>query len=666
MTAIRGTRDFFPPWLDRDNNGRLKVPLEDAALYGVGHFLRTAEQTVLEMFSMGQVQGTTHTCIGQELCQMSVVRALNHVDDHVFSNHRNHGHFLTFNGNLDGLLSEIAGREGGVCQGYGGSQHLATDGFHSNGVQAGMTAIAVGTALSISRAGSEGIVAVIVGDGTLGEGLLYESLNLSGVWSAPILFVVENNRIAQTTPQAMSLSGDIVARGSAFGLRTWRVSDRDENFLTAVDEIVKEIRLERRPGFLVIDTFRLGPHSKGDDLRDPREIDAIRQLDPLAALGNRLQRQERERIEAINNAFVSTTLSNVLARAPVHGLREWQPAPLLRQERTTEKSPRGLTVAGAIGAGLRDALESNPRTLVLGEDLHDPYGGAFKVTKGLSTAFPGRVISTPISEAGITGVGIGLALQGWNVVVEIMFADFLTLSIDQLYNHATKFPYLFDTDVALVMRSPAGGGRGYGPTHSQSPESIMAGIPGLAVIYPSHRHDCRAMLGAAIATCRSPVMFMEHKLLYQRLQEAGDFQCHSTSDITALFPTMVRKSPSPDLTIVTYGGALILVEDAVKALEQNEELSVEIIVPSLLTPAGIKSALEAIGSSRVCVVEECPGQFSIGSQIIADLVAMSGKINVRHVGASPVPIPSARTLEMDVLPNVDRIIAAAVDMILNS
>ncbi|WP_205927473.1 alpha-ketoacid dehydrogenase subunit alpha/beta [Rhizobium sp. P32RR-XVIII] len=635
-------------------------------MYAVGHFLRSAEQSVLEMFSMGQVQGTTHTCIGQELCQMAVVRALTHVDDHVFSNHRNHGHFLTFSGNLDGLLSEVAGREGGVCQGYGGSQHLAIDGFHSNGVQAGMTAIAVGTALSLSRSSSEGIVAAVVGDGTLGEGLLYESLNLSGVWSAPILFVVENNRIAQTTPQAMALSGDIAARGSAFGLDTWRVSDCEKNFFVVVDEIVSEVRSKRRPGFLVIDTHRLGPHSKGDDLRDPAEIESIRQLDPLAALGNRLPRQERERIESTNNAFVSAALSNVLARSPVHRLRDWQPAPLLTQQRSTGKSPEGLTVAGAIGTALRDSLARHPRMLLLGEDLHDPYGGAFKITKGLSTSFPGRVISTPISEAGITGVGIGLALQGWHVVVEIMFADFLTLSIDQLCNHATKFPYLFDRDVALVMRSPAGGGRGYGPTHSQSPESIMASIPGLPVIYPSHRHDCGAILAAAITNCRSPVMFMEHKLLYQRPQDAGDFQCHSNADVTSLFPAMVRKSLNPDLTIVTYGGALILVEEVAKVLEQKEELSVEIVVPSLLTPQGINDALAAISTSRVCVVEECPGQFSIGSQMIAQLVAAPKKIAVRQVGASPVPIPSARTLEMDVLPNVDVIFTAALDMVLNS
>jgi 2-oxoisovalerate dehydrogenase E1 component len=289
MTSIPSPRNLGPIWLNRDASGRLDVPMNKSSLFAVGHLIRTVKSAILKMFSLGQVQGTTHTCTGQELCQMAVVRAMTHRDDHVFSNHRNHGNFLTFCGDVEGLLAEIAGREGGVCGGYGGSQHLLAGHFHSNGVQGGMTAIGVGTALSLKRGGADGIVAVIVGDGTLGEGLLYESLNLAGVWSAPILFVVENNRIAQTTPQSMTLSGDIASRGAAFGLETFHVSDRDPDFFDRVDSIVAQVRAERRPGFLVIDTFRLGPHSKGDDLRDEAEIEAIRRSDPLIALDSDCQ-----------------------------------------------------------------------------------------------------------------------------------------------------------------------------------------------------------------------------------------------------------------------------------------------------------------------------------------------------------------------------------------
>ena len=169
-------------------------------------------------------------------------------------------------------------------------------------------------------------------------------------------------------------------------------------------------------------------------------------------------------------------------------------------------------------------LLKNPDVIVLGEDLHDPYGGAFKVTTGLSTEFPGRVISTPISEAGIVGSAIGLALAGFRPVVEIMFADFVTLAMDQICNHAVKFPGMFDgVSVPLVIRTPSGGRRGYGPTHSQSPENLMAGVPGLTVLFPSPRHDSGQLLTRATIDWPYPTVFFEHKLLYGAMQDPAGY-----------------------------------------------------------------------------------------------------------------------------------------------
>ena len=237
-----------------------------------GHCLgiRLTEQLILEQFSRGLVSGTTHTCLGQELTAISVVRALDHPEDVVLSNHRNHGHFLTYSGDFLGLVAEIMGREAGVCGGRGGSQHLAYRHFHSNGVQGGMTGIGAGLALARKLRGSGGIVATIIGDGTLGQGLLYESMNLASVWQAPLLVVVENNGIAQTTDTRDTIGGDIEARGAAFGLPTWRFADDDPEFCRKVAAVVTEVRASRRPGFLVLDTRRMGPHSKGDDLRGQR------------------------------------------------------------------------------------------------------------------------------------------------------------------------------------------------------------------------------------------------------------------------------------------------------------------------------------------------------------------------------------------------------------
>src|SRR6266568_9473884 len=187
------------PGFTRDDRGRPRIGLDPESVYTYGHLIRLTEQLILDQFSRGLVSGTTHTCLGQELAALSVVRALDHTEDAVLSNHRNHGHFLTYSGDFPGLVAEIMGREHGVCGGRGGSQHLAWRQFHSNGVQAGMMGIGAGLALARKKRGSGALVAAMIGDGTLGQGLVYESMNLASVWQAPLLVVVENNGIAQTT-----------------------------------------------------------------------------------------------------------------------------------------------------------------------------------------------------------------------------------------------------------------------------------------------------------------------------------------------------------------------------------------------------------------------------------------------------------------------------------
>jgi len=507
-----GSGEPFP----RDAAGKPVIPLETAALYSFASLIRGTEELLLELFSHGLLSGTTHTALGQELCQMAAVRALSDPDDAVLSNHRNHGHFLTYTGNFRGLIEEIMGRQGGVCGGVGGSQHLAYRNFHSSGVQGGMTASAVGQALARKLRGSSGIVVVIVGDGTLGEGLLYESLNMASAWRLPLLFVVENNGIAQTTPTASTMGGSALDRGSAFGLSAWRLDDTAEDFFERTESVIDEVRRTRCPGFLVIDTMRMGPHSKGDDLRDSSEMELIRRRDPLRRLGERLAPGAREAIDACNKRFLGQ-LADAARRSPEATFAR-PPATIFTNHPERATSPAcsfdsgtGSSVRQALNSALRKLLSEVPEVVLLGEDLHDPYGGAFKVTAGLSTDFPERVISTPISEAGIIGAGIGLALAGRRPIVEVMFADFLALGMDQILNHAVKFPGMFpDGAVPLVIRTPSGGRRGYGPTHSQSTESLMVAVPGLTVVFPSHRHAAGEHRQAA-----------EVRLLHPRILLAG-------------------------------------------------------------------------------------------------------------------------------------------------
>jgi len=669
------------PGFERDPDGKPLIGLAPASLYAYGDLLRRCEQLILDQFSRGLVSGTTHTCMGQELAAMAVVRALDHSDDGVLSNHRNHGHFMTYSGEFAGLVAEIMGRQDGICGGRGGSQHLAYRHFHSNGVQGGMLGIGVGMALARKRRGSQGMVAAMIGDGTLGQGMVYEAMNLAAVWQAPLLLVVENNAIAQTTETRHTIGGgDIEARGRAFGLPTWRIDDADPELFEKTAAIVAELRASGGPGFLVLDTRRLGPHSKGDDLRDDAEMDEIRARDPLLALGRRLDDAERADIEQRNAAFMdqvrdtasaSPEATHAQTHAATHGgVPEHIFDQPLRDDALAASlppPPADSNVRQAINHALNHLLQGDPEVLLIGEDLHDPYGGAFKVTVGLSSAYGERVISTPISEAGITGAAIGLASEGMRPVLEIMFADFLSLCVDQLYNHAVKFPGVYeDSQVPLVIRSPSGGRRGYGPTHSQSPENLLTAIPGLTVVFGSHRHRVDQLLVDATRRWDYPVVFLEHKLLYGEPQQPGGYHvlpANPDDPGAALFPTLCRRHQDADLCIVTYGGMLPEVEKAVEYLQAEEELAIDVLVPALLAPFPRRTLVDALlDYPRIVVAEESHHDFGISAEVLASLMEAGYQGQVLRIGTPPIPIASARSLEREILPDHQRLIDDILDL----
>ncbi len=659
---------------ERQTGGKPTIGCDTQSIYSFALLIRRTEELLLRLFSQGLLSGTTHTCIGQELCAMSVVRALNNPADVVLSNHRNHGHFLTYSGDFLGLVAEIMGRSAGVCGGIGGSQHLAFRGFHSNGVQGGMTAIGAGHALALKRREEDGIVVVIIGDGTTGQGLLYESLNLASVWAVPMLFVLENNNIAQTTPTADTVGGSLEARGSAFGLRTWHLNDSDPDFLKNSESVVEEIRASGHPGFLVIDTCRLSPHSKGDDLRDPKVMDALRARDPLARLGRDLGPNLKGEIDNAADEFLNEVYRQAMAspeakfNQPKRHIFVADPIPPDAASAITDNI--GTNVRASLNKALDELLAGHPEVIILGEDLHDPYGGAFKVTAGLSTRYPGRVISTPISEAGVVGAAIGLALHGYRPVVEIMFADFLSLAMDQLYNHAVKFPGMFPkARVPLVVRTPSGGRRGYGPTHSQSPENLMTGVPGLTIVFPSHRHDPGLLLRRAVLDWNSPTVFFEHKLLYGRTVDNADYrelEPDPSDPGGAWFPALSRGSGEPDVSLVAYGDSVSLAESVATQLEE-EEISVEIVAPSLLAPLPRATLVNHLLSSpRIVVIEEAPTEFGFAAELGTALLEAGFQGRYRRVASPPVPIPAARSLETSVLPSVQDVLDCVIDTILSS
>lgn len=282
----------------------------EAALYRQLFRIRRFEETVLDAFPKGAFYGTTHTYLGQEA---NAVGVLSHLKsgDIVFSNHRCHGHFIAYGGDLRALFAELMGKATGVCGGLGGSQHLHWKDFYSNGVLGSTAPVAVGTALAEKAKGSKAITVIFLGDGALGEGVLYESLNIASLWKAPILFVLENNHIAQTTPTELAVAGDIAARFTAFGIPCHELDSSDVvEIEAAAGEEITALRTKGGPRALVIHTQRFGPHSKGDDTRDEKVMDKIRVTrDPLVIHAERVIAKERKSIETEVNAEISSAFA---------------------------------------------------------------------------------------------------------------------------------------------------------------------------------------------------------------------------------------------------------------------------------------------------------------------------------------------------------------------
>ena len=254
--------------------------------------IRKFEELLLDLFSKGKLFGTTHTYVGQEAIAVSVMAHLNEADV-VFSSHRCHGHFLAKEDDPEGLLAEIMGRKNGVCGGRGGSQHLHKNNFYSNGIQGGIVANALGMAFAEKYNQSGNIVVVFMGDGTWGEGICYEAMNLAAIWSVPLLVVVENNRYAQSTPVELNLAGSILKRVQAFELEADEVESNDVAVLyPRFEEAIKLVRENKKPFVQIVNTYRLNAHSKGDDDRSKDEVIKRWEKEPLQYLETEISKEE--------------------------------------------------------------------------------------------------------------------------------------------------------------------------------------------------------------------------------------------------------------------------------------------------------------------------------------------------------------------------------------
>lgn len=325
-----------------------------------------------------------------------------------------------------------------------------------------------------------------------------------------------------------------------------------------------------------------------------------------------------------------------------------------------------MTYLDSINNSLHKMLGENPNVVMIGEDLKDPYGGAFKVSKGLSTKYPEQVISTPISEQAIVGSAIGMSMCNMRPIVEIMFGDFLTLCVDQIVNHATKYNWMYDSqiDVPLVIRTPMGGGRGYGPTHSQSLESMFISISGISIVSPSIFHDPGDMLEQCVINDNNPCLFIENKASYPKelitKKKYKDFYIQKIKSLTfedvyaSLYPDQ-----ESDILIITYGGMSEIAVESARRVFLDEEVLVDVLMLASIKPLNVDLIVDKARTvGRVLVLEEgnqIGGWGAEVSSVIHEKIFDTLDLPVKRLGALDCPIPSCMPMESEVLPTVDKI-----------
>jgi TPP-dependent pyruvate/acetoin dehydrogenase alpha subunit/pyruvate/2-oxoglutarate/acetoin dehydrogenase E1 component len=611
--------------------------------------IRHFEETLLALFQAGKLNGTTHTCLGQEAIPATVMPLLRD-DDFVFSNHRGHGHYLARFNDPEGLMAEIMGREGAVCGGVGGSQHIKLGRYLSTGIQGESLPVAVGAALELKREGRGGIAVPFIGDGTWGQGAVYEALNMAALWRVPLCVIVENNGIAQTTGRELNMAEQIAGRVRAFGVDFLHCPERDVDELRPkVAAAIQRVREGAGPLVIEFETHRLGAHSKSDDTRHPDVVADMR----AAGWYERYRAARPEEFAGVE-AQVKNRIAALAEELEKRPPTKWN-APAFHDIAPLSAQPApegGERVLDNLNRALHAVMEDE-RVFLLGEDILDPYGGAFKVSRGVSSKYAGRVLTTPISELGFAGVGNGLALAGQRPVVEFMFGDFIFLAFDQIVNFAAKSVTMYGGREPhhILFRCPVGGHRGYGATHSQSVQKHFIGVPDLDLFEISPLHDNTALL-PWILERGNPAVLFEGKTLYAQPQFSGgvidDLFTFDFLDNGLTARAFIEERA--DAVIVTSGGMFSACLAAARELFLEHEIEVQVVVPFQLYPFRTLPLEKLTRELPVFVVEEGPAGGTWGAEVAAAL-ARTTKLHqpVALIHSAPSIIPSARHLEKEVL-----------------
>jgi 2-oxoisovalerate dehydrogenase E1 component len=536
--------------------------------------IRTFEESVLELASAGLIHGPAHSSIGQEGGAVGSVIGLTSRDT-VNGSHRGHHQFLAkVLGHLhpEGIdptapipddvrdvllrtLREICGLDRGFSHGRGGSMHLQwleAGAIGTNAIVGGGVPLAAGSAWAHRHAGTDAVAVTFFGDGATSIGSTLETLNLAAAWKLPICFFVENNQYAVSTHVSeVTAEPRLSARGPGFGIPSWKVDGMDPLAVhLAMQEALRHMRAGNGPTLIEADVYRYfhqnGPFpGSAFRYRSKEEEAAWRKRDPIERTAGHLVRRgilAQADIDAL--VAGATTMMGELGDLLLEPKPDGKPGE--RRIRPGEWPDPGFVdhgVRGDLGelAGIEftdaadftdelrevrfiDAvagvlgrrLATDPRIIVMGEDVHHLNGGTNGATRGLKELFPDRVLGTPICENAFAGLGGGMALDGrFRPIVEFMYADFMWVAADQLFNQIGKARHMFGGDgkVPFVLRSKVATGTGYGSQHSMDPAGIFATAPGWRIVAPSTPFDYVGLMNTALA-CDDPVVVLEHVDLY--------------------------------------------------------------------------------------------------------------------------------------------------------
>ncbi len=586
------------------------------------HLIRAFEETVLELAGEGLVHGPAHSSIGQEGGAVGSIVGLGSTDA-VNGSHRGHHQFLAkalthvsqgtidpanpvtpaIQGVLQKTLAEILGLAQGYCSGRGGSMHLQwfeAGALGTNAIVGGGAPMATGNAWAQKHSGTRDITINYFGDGAAQIGSVLESMNLAAAWKLPVMFFIENNLYAVST-RADEITADtrFSVRGQGFGIPSWRVDGMDPLAVYLATQAAEErMRAGDGPTIIEAEVYRFfhqnGPYPGSAFGYRPKDEEAEwRARDPLDRVAREMTKLgliDEAGVAAVREAAktgMTAAVAELLEADPdSEGKRRIRPdlwpdpgyvdvgvrgdagelgALTVAEPLEHEGGWRDLKFVDAVSGVMDRRMETDPRIVVLGEDVHRLNGGTNGATKGLAKKYgPDRVLGTPISENAFTGLGGGLALDGrFRPVVEFMYPDFMWVAADQVFNQIGKARHMFgaNTPVPFVLRTKVAMGSGYGSQHLMDPAGIFATSPGWRIVAPSTAADYVGLMNAALAL-EDPVLVIEHVDLYGTADRVPE------GDLDYILPpgqAAVRREGS-EVTVISY---LSMVRHSLAAVEQT-------------------------------------------------------------------------------------------------